>query len=189
MEDNSRLYQLCQEIEDKYNEDAVNTAFTLLLKLLTNLANNPNEPKFRIFKKTNDTIKSKILIIKETETLIREIGYVDEGSDLTFKDPRVDKIKKAIEIISITKKKVEEKLKEKQLKQQQLTQNKEYQKLNEEINARLREEARKKQELMKQLENDKKERAKREKAQDSNACDLKYGATLKKFEAPKNQRG
>jgi len=188
MENNGSIYKICGDIESRYNDDVVNSAFTLLLKLFQNIINNPNELKFRQFKKSNEAIKTKILIIHEIEQLIKEIGYQEEGSDvLIYKDPRTDKLKKGMDIIGITHSKLQEKQRAKEI----LKKNNELNKLTEEIHARMKEEARKKQDLVNQMELDKKERATNAKATDSKANELKFGANVKKFECKQqpNQRG
>ena len=178
-ESTSTIYNLCNEIKKKYSEESTHTAYHLLLKLLNNIVNNPNEAKFRIFKKTNEAIKTKILVIKEIHEMLISMGYTDTDADnMTYKDPKVDKLKKAIDIISIYTKEIEEEFNRREL----LKKNQDLVKLNEEINAKFREEQRKKKEILKDLENDKKERKTAPKATDSIGNDLKYGATEKKFE-------
>jgi hypothetical protein len=186
VENSPDTYKIIGDIENKYNEDVYYHAFNLLLKLLNNIVNNPNQPVYRQFKKTNEAIKTKILVIKETIDLLKELGYVEEGSEfLVYKDSKVDKLKKAIDLMTTSVKKVEEKIRQKEL----IHKNKELNKLNEEVNERMREEAKKKEELKRLLELDKQERLTKSKAVDSKANDLKFGATLKKLDCSKQPRG
>lgn len=179
------VYKTCSDIKANHkDEDLINTAYSLLLKFLANIIKNPNDPKFRIFKKSNENIKAKILCIKETETLLKEIGFVEEDGNLVFKNSKVDSIQKGVNVIETFKKEIDEKVRLKQEHKQNLEQIK----LNEDVNARMREEAKKKKEILALLEQDKKERATRDKATDSVSNDLKFGATLKKFEC-KQPRG
>ena len=76
--------------------------------------------------------------------------------------------------MTISVKKIEEKMRQKELSKK----NQELYKLNEEVNERMREDAKKKEELKRLLELDKKERATNSKAVDSKANDLKFGATV-----------
>lgn len=192
VENSPNTYKIISDIEAKYNEDIYYHAFNLLIKLFNNIANNPNQPVYRQFKKTNEAIKTKILVIKETIELLKEVGYVGEGKDekndseiLIYKDSKVDKLKKAVDIMTISVKKIEEKLRQKELSKK----NQELYKLNEEVNERMREDAKKKEELKRLLELDKKERATNSKAVDSKANDLKFGATVKKLDCSKQPRG
>jgi len=187
MESNN-LQKICSDINEKYSEEAIHTAFSLLLKMLQNIASNPNEPKFRQFKKTNEAIKTKILVVKEIALLLKEIGYEESDSDiLTFKEVKTDKVKQAIDIIQTINKEAEEKIRHKEIQEQAKKNNKNI--LNDEVNQRLREEAKKKAEIQRLLEYDKQERLKREKATDSKGNDLKFGANLKKFECSKDKGG
>ena len=51
------------------------TAFEVLTKLLKNILENPNEPKFRIIKKSNTIISSRLLNIPEMIEVIEILGY------------------------------------------------------------------------------------------------------------------
>ena len=62
--DNSKIFLIaeqCNSITKSNKKEKVIEAFNTLLKLLVNLANNPQEPKFRNFKISNETIKNKVL--------------------------------------------------------------------------------------------------------------------------------
>lgn len=184
--DNSgkQIHELCAQIVSKYSDDPVNTAFVLIIKLLQNIKKSPNEPKFRQFKKSNEAIKTKVLVIKECLQIMKAIGYEDIDDEiLAYKDPKVDRVSVAIDIIKKYQSEIEEKIRQRQL----LQKNKEAQRLNDEINAKLKEEQRKKQEILKQFEYDKQERAKREKASDAVGNELNYGACVMNFKAPQGQ--
>ena len=58
-------------------------AYEILIKLFQNILNNPNEPKFRNFKKTNETIKTKVLIIPEIIDTLQILGYSDSETNPT----------------------------------------------------------------------------------------------------------
>ena len=64
MEDSIKdiLDEMLKEIMKK-KPNEYKTAFEILTKLLKNIVDNPNDPKFRIIKKTNVIISSKLLNI------------------------------------------------------------------------------------------------------------------------------
>jgi hypothetical protein len=70
-----KIRKICKEIMNNYKEEAYNIikeAFSLMVKLLMNIARQTNEEKFRTFKKSNQAIKTKILIIKEKGNMKEE---------------------------------------------------------------------------------------------------------------------
>lgn len=183
-----KLRDICESIFHKYKEDNVKEAFNLILKLLGNIVSKPEEQKFRQFKKTNEAIKSKILIIKESVQLMKEIGYVDLDSEfMAFQESDTSNIKTAIKVlndyIEIINKMIAEGEYMAELKRQE-----DIKKLNEEVNRKIKEEKLRQQKIKEQLEYDKKEREKLEKPTDSNANNLTFGAKVCKFE-PKNTGG
>ena len=54
------------------------TAFEVLTKLLNNIIENPTEPKFRVIKKSNLVISSRLLNIPEILDVLNVLGY-EEG--------------------------------------------------------------------------------------------------------------
>ena len=56
------------------------TAFEILTKLLKNIIEHPEDPKFRVIKKSNAIISSKLLNIPEIVGLLEILGY-EEGTD------------------------------------------------------------------------------------------------------------
>lgn len=183
--DKDSIYVITLEkMKSTYKDDSLHTCIHLLQKLLKNIISNPNEQKFRTVKKTNEAIKTKILCIKESETLLKEAGFVEDGTDaLVFKESKTNNLSVLVKYLE----NIEKEIDERKLQAEILKKNVEAQKLKDEINARMKEEHRKRMELEKQIENDKKERMNKEKATDSTANDLKFGCNLKKFEAPKNR--
>lgn len=184
MDKNSICVSTISKMKSSYKDEPLHTCIHLLQKLIKNIISNPNEPKFRNVKKTNEAIKTKILCIKEAETLLKEVGFVEDGTELlVYKDSNTNNLSILVKQLE----EVEKEIDERKLKNEILQKNLEAKKLQDEINARMKEEHRKKAELEKLIENDKKERMNKEKAKDSNANDLKFGCNLKKFEAPKNR--
>ena len=76
MEDSIKdiLDNMLKEIVKK-RPNEYKTAFEVLTKLLKNILENPNEPKFRIIKKSNTIISSRLLNIPEMIEVIEILGY------------------------------------------------------------------------------------------------------------------
>jgi hypothetical protein len=175
----------CEKIVKKYKEDIVRDAFSLISKLLNNILSKPNEDKFRNFKKTNELIKSKILILKETQQLMYEIGYRDLDSEyMVFQGQDLTNIKTAVKIIEDYTKQLNSLIEQQEVKKRE----EESRKLQEEVDRMKREEILRKQKIQEALELDKKERMQREKAKDSVSKNLEFGAKVCKFE-PKRGGG
>jgi hypothetical protein len=102
-------------IRSHENKDEVIDAFDLKIKLFKNIKKDPKEPKFRNFKITNETLKSKVLNVKGTLDLLECIGYSKTADDLyTYLPESIEPIDQAIEafeaaIISIYTKSYEKK--------------------------------------------------------------------------------
>ena len=79
------------------------TAFEVLTKLLNNIIENPNEPKFRVIKKSNAVISSRLLNIPEIMDVLNVIGY-EEGKGekencLLYEGNRFESLKECLEIL------------------------------------------------------------------------------------------
>ena len=60
---------------------------TILQKLINNIIKNPREEKFRTIKKSNNTIKTKLLSLVPEDRLLQMLevlGYVDNQEDDMF---------------------------------------------------------------------------------------------------------
>lgn len=182
----------CEEIMKLYKEEAVKDAFSLIVILLKNMVNKPNEEAMRTFKKTNKNIKTRILAIKECLELMKDIGYLDLDPEfMVYQDSDMTKVNAAVKVLSnyieIINKKLSDLAMQKELKQQE-----EAKRLSEEINRRFKEDQLRKMQIQKQIENDKKEKAQMEKAKDSVGKKLDYGAKVCKMEFkndPAQRRG
>jgi len=183
--DSDPIKQTVQKICDSYSDHYVKESFELLLKLLGNILKNPTEEKFRVFKKTNEALKKKVLIIKENLQLLKDIGYVDIDQDiLAFNGNHFTNIEKAVKLLeakveAINSSMLSQEDIETREREERAQQNK------EEIIRKMREEREKQKIIKAQIEADHKEMLKREKPTDSNAKPLEFGATIKKFEPPK----
>ena len=80
------------------------TAFEVLKKLIDNILNNPEEPKFRVIKKTNLVISSRLLNIPEIIDVLNVLGY-EEGTGekencLVYEGNRFESLKECIELLN-----------------------------------------------------------------------------------------
>ena len=71
---NDQLSQIAKNRPNEYK-----TAFEILTKLLNNIIENPDDPKFRGIKKSNAIISSKLLNIPEIIEVLNLLGY-EEGT-------------------------------------------------------------------------------------------------------------
>lgn len=80
MEDDMKgiLDDMLKEIVKK-KPNEYRSAFGVLVKLLNNIIENPNEPKFRGIKKSNLVVKTKLLIIPEIIDVLNILGF-EEGT-------------------------------------------------------------------------------------------------------------
>lgn len=175
----------CEKIVNKYREENVKDAFSLISKLLNNILANPRDSKFRNFKRTNELIKSKILVLKETQQLMYDIGYKELDSEyLVFEGEDVSKIKTAVRIIDEYLNKLNKIIEQQEVRKRE----EEARKLQEEVDRMKKEEFLRKQKIQEALEHDKRERMQREKATDSMGKKMDFGAKVCKFE-PKRGGG
>ena len=84
---------------NKYSLIDFKTSMKYVLKLLSNIIENPEESKYRKFNKNNDCIKAKILNIKESEHLLKLIGYEEQGDNQLVYEKEIEKIKVANETL------------------------------------------------------------------------------------------
>lgn len=184
-----KLRTICEEIMSTYREEPIKEAFSTLIILLNNIVNSPNDESKRLFKKTNKAIQSKILIIKESIDLIKEIGYVDLDEHLmAYQGQDINNLKSAVNVLKGYIEKCDKKLAEAEVAKD-VARQEQVKRQNEEIERKFKEEKKRQMEIMKQLENDKRERSLKEKPTASVANQLDYGAKVCKFEPKQNQRG
>jgi hypothetical protein len=183
-----KLRTKCEEIMNTYREEPIKEAFSTMIILLNNIINSPNDDNKRLFKKTNKAIQSKILIIKESLDLIKEIGYVDlDEHMMAYQGQDMTNLKTAVYVLKGYIEKCDKKLAEAEVAKD-LARQEQVKRQNEEIERKFKEEKMRQLEIMKQLENDKRERSKKEKPTASVAKDLDYGAKVCKFEPKKDQQ-
>lgn len=105
MEDSIKdiLDEMLKEIMKK-KPNEYKTAFEILTKLLKNIVDNPNDPKFRIIKKTNVIISSKLLNISEMvevlEILGYEVGTGEKENCYVYEGNRFESLKDCLEVLN-----------------------------------------------------------------------------------------
>ena len=159
MDMDNELNDIISHLLNKYNDMKIKDAFEIILKLLENILKRPNEQKFRFFKKSNEIIKSKVLIMKEFVTLMKTIGYtdIDENLMMYSDENNFNKIKNSIELINNYQKVLIEKSKEYD-KSHELLELEEIKRHNEENKRIYEEEKHKQQIILAQIVQDQKER-------------------------------
>ena len=105
MEDSIKdiLDEMLKEIVKK-RPNEYKTAFEILTKLLKNIVENPNEEKFRVIKKSNIIISSKLLIIPEIVEVLEILGYVpgtgEKENCYLYEGDRFESLNDCLEILN-----------------------------------------------------------------------------------------
>ena len=91
-----------KEIE-KNRPNEYKTAFEILIKLLNNIIEHPDDPKFRLIKKSNLVVSSNLLNIPEIIDVLNVLGY-EEGSGekencLVYEGNCFESLKECVEIL------------------------------------------------------------------------------------------
>ena len=149
--------------------------------LFNNIINNPDEDKFKIFKKTNGNIKLKVLIIKECQNLIDILGYKEQDEERLIFKGDIKRLKYATYVLKKHILKIDEILEEEKKKEEEKRQE-EIKKQMDEANRIFMQQKIEKERLLQQCLNDRKEMAQRPKPKDSIAKNVKYGAHEVKVE-------
>ena len=173
--------KIVEDIYNNYNNNRVLEAFKILNKLFNNIINNPDEEKFKIFNKGNINLQLKVLIIKECQEILKNLGYNDyEDEKLIFKGD-VKKLKYATYLLTKKINIINEKI-EKQAKEEEEKKQEEIRKEFEEKSKILMEQKMERERLRQQCLNDRKEVSQNMKPKNSVATNLKYGAKEVKVE-------
>lgn len=181
------IREICDKIFQMYGETFVKEAFSLLIVLFNNIISHPNEEKYRMFKKTNLNLKTKILIIKETLDLIKAIGYCDKDDELLQYTGDATALKQVTYVLNEYIQKINVKLAEKE-KMEEIKRQDEIKRNLEAIEKKRKEKDFEEAKIRQQLANDRKEKA-YDKATDSVSRDLGYGAKEMKFCPPEKKGG
>ena len=186
MEDKTQ--QIIEDIYSKYSEKYVNDAFKILLKLFNNIINNPDEAKFKIFKKTNINLRTKVLLIKENLELLKELGYKDKDEECLQFSGDIRNLKYATYVLTEYSRKIEKKIEEEKNSEERKRQE-EMQKQIEEINRQYKEKKLEQEKIRQQILNDRKEMSQKGKSKDSVANKLQYGMKFVKVECQNSGGG
>ena len=182
MEDaNDEIDNLVEDIYNNYNNKRVSEAFKILNKLFNNIINNPDEEKYKIFKKSNINLQLKVLIIKECQDILKSLGYTELDEDRLIFKGNINRLKYATYVMTKKIFKIEEIL-EKQRKEEEEEKQEKIRKEFEEKSKKLMEEKMERERLKQQCLNDRKEVAQNMKPKNSVANNLKFGAKEVKVE-------
>ena len=181
MEKDDPIDKIVGDIYSNYNEKYVKDAFVIVKKLFNNIINNPDETKFKIFKKTNINIQLKVLFIKEFLDLIKLLGYEDKDEECLIFKGDISRLKYATYVLTNYIGKIEEHL-AKQEKEEEEKRQEEIRRQIEETNKYFMEQKLEKERLRQQCLNDRKEMSQKPKAKDSKATNMKFGMKEMKVE-------
>jgi len=168
-------------IYNSYNKKYVKEAFKILNILFNNIINNPNEEKFKIFKKSNPNIKLKVLLIKESQSLLDILGYTEKDDECLIFKGDIKRLKYATYVLKSYLNQIEEMLEEEKRKEEEKRQE-EIKRQMDEVNKKYMIERMEKERLLQQCKNDRKEMSQRIKPKDSVAKKMNFGAHEVKVE-------
>ena len=178
---NDEIDRITEDIDKNYSNKRVLEAFKILSKLFNNIINNPDEEKFKIFKKTNINLQLKVLIIKECQDILKALGYEELDEERLIFKGNVNRLKYATYVMKNITNKIEEIL-EKEQKEEEEKKQEQIRKEFEEKNKILMEEKLERERLRQQCLNDRKEVSQNMKPKSSVANNLKFGAKEVKVE-------
>ena len=179
--DSDEIDRIVEDIYNNYNGKRVLEAFKILNKLFNNIINDPEEEKFKIFKKSNINLQLKVLIIKECLDILKVLGYTELDEERLIFKGSIKRLKYATYSMTKIIFKIEEAL-EKQQKEEEEKKQEEIRKEFEAKSKKLMEEKMERERLRQQCLNDRKEVAQNMKPKSSVANDLKFGAKEVKVE-------
>lgn len=97
------LKDMLTEIHKSNPKEMCEEALKILIKLFTNIVSNPKELRFRNFKKTNNTIKTHVLIIPDILNVLEVLGYSESSTDkdiLVYEGESLSNFSTAIEVLN-----------------------------------------------------------------------------------------
>jgi len=174
---------------DKYKEEDLLDSYKILQKLLQNLSENEFEQKYKTFKKTNQTISTKVLKIPEVLEFLSALDYKDLDKDtLIWVGSDINVITKAVEDIKMFINIIEAKITNRKLLE--LAEKDPEKKAFIEEQRRIEQQKREEEKRIKDIMETHKEEIKSNwtKCVDSQAKEVKFGSTECRFE-PKNRGG
>lgn len=79
-------YDMLSAMEKSCSKEKFLGGLEILLKLLTNIINDPSNSKYRSFKLENKTIKEKVLCISGMHDFLKGLGFVESSGTMTLND-------------------------------------------------------------------------------------------------------
>ena len=116
---NDEIDRITEDIYKNYSNKRVLEAFKILSKLFNNIINNPDEEKFKIFKKTNINLQLKVLIIKECQDILKALGYEELDEERLIFKGNVNRLKYATYVMKNITNKIEEILEKEQKEEEE----------------------------------------------------------------------
>ena len=168
-------------IYTKYSKKYVKEAFKILEKLFFNIINNPDDEKYKNFKKTNPNIKLKVLLIEEAIGFLLILGYEKKDDEFLVFKGDISRLKYATNVLKNYIEKIEKMMEEEKRIEEEKRQE-EIRKQMDEVNKKYMMEKLEKERLLQQCKNDRKEMSQRIKPTDSVAKKMNYGAHEVKVE-------
>ena len=178
--DTDEVDKIIEDIYTNYNGKRVLEAFKILNKLFSNIINNPEEEKFKIFKKSNINLQLKVLIIKECQDILKSLGYTELDEERLIFKGDIKRLKYATYSMKKKINEIEANL-EKQEREEEEKKQEEIRKEFEEKNKILMKQKMEMEKLKQQCLNDRREVAQKV-VRSSVANDLKFGAKEVKVE-------
>ncbi|CAG9332083.1 unnamed protein product [Blepharisma stoltei] len=139
----TQIYHRLQQLIQENGPNNAQNGILILIKLLQNISEHPEEAKFRSIKKTNKAIQTKLLSLRNINDILYLIGYRDNGPDYEFSSA-VEILDIALPIIEVTSSEINELLKSEEEKERERQQRaiREEMKAKEEAKKRLLDQAR-----------------------------------------------
>ena len=157
----------------------------ILLKLIHNILKSPKEEKFRKIKKTNKKIAEKLLSVEGIHDLLLALEYKDESDEFyVFNIKKFTHLAKAKKLIEETYNNVRKKY----MTPEELEKYERLQEYQRKVAEEQKMTKQKMDELNKGMKCDRMEKS-QEEVKASRANELKFGASVTKFEPPAPARG
>ena len=160
------------DLKAKYDQLKLADAVAMLIKLLENIENNPDEPKYRGIKRTNATLEAKVFSFKGIEQVLISAGFVPDGEFYRFEGSNILSVSQTLILLRAN---------EVNLRTFE-PESEEARKRQKEVQEELRKDQEAKQRLVEQMKHDrqeKKDQLKKNPIQCSKATDMKFGCNMK----------
>lgn len=153
----AELLNIIEIIKENNTPESCLTAFTIIKALVSKIISNPTELKYRIIKKSNNTVKCSLLNVKHIINFLNFLGFQEIKDYYEMSDEHNDKCQITIGVLEPVLSHLEEKVNEKEAGKSYF-QNPQAIKEKAKIEQKIKEEADAKERVQQLIENDKKER-------------------------------